>query len=181
MLRSWSANGGTCPRSSVDWRRRPGGLSGAPWSNGSMASRAQRGDPERYVDCAACFMLTTKSSSWKLQSVYIASSFTRQLIFHGRVVRWNILMTAVISNLCMKTHQQSNLNLLTTIRNLVLTVSETSLICSGTFVLSQNLLGNEFPYPTTVAYNDNRGWEIIELCERVFPFEDKASKIRDRY
>ena len=45
----------------------------------------------------------------------------------------------------------------------------------------QTLLVNEFPYRTTVAYNDNRGWEIIELCERVFPLEDKAAKIRDRY
>ena len=46
---------------------------------------------------------------------------------------------------------------------------------------SQQLLVTEYPYRTTVAYNDNRGWEIIELCERVFPMDDKAAKINERY
>ena len=46
---------------------------------------------------------------------------------------------------------------------------------------SQQLLVTEYPYRTTVAYNDNRGWGIIELCERVFPMDDKAAKINERY
>ena len=46
---------------------------------------------------------------------------------------------------------------------------------------SQQLLVTEYPYRTTVAYNDSRGWEIIELCERVFPMSDKAATIQSRY
>jgi hypothetical protein len=44
------------------------------------------------------------------------------------------------------------------------------------------LLVTEYPYnkTTIVAYNDNRGWKIIELCERVFPMDDKAAKINER-
>ena len=42
---------------------------------------------------------------------------------------------------------------------------------------SQQLLVTEYPYRTTVAYNDNRGWEITELCERVFPMDDTAAKM----
>ena len=46
---------------------------------------------------------------------------------------------------------------------------------------SQSLLLHEFPFRTTIGYNDSRGWEVIELCERVFPLQDKAAKITGRY
>ena len=44
---------------------------------------------------------------------------------------------------------------------------------------SQHVLVTEYPYRTTVAYNDSRGWDI-ELCERVFPMMGKAAKINER-
>ena len=35
----------------------------------------------------------------------------------------------------------------------------------------------DWPFRTTVAYHDIRGWEVIELCERIFPMAEKAAPI----
>lgn len=35
----------------------------------------------------------------------------------------------------------------------------------------------DWPYRTTIAYHDIRGWEVIELCERLFPMVEKAAPI----
>ena len=35
----------------------------------------------------------------------------------------------------------------------------------------------DWPYRTTLAYHDIRGWEVIELCERWFPMSDRAAPI----
>ena len=35
----------------------------------------------------------------------------------------------------------------------------------------------DWPYRTTLAYHDIRGWEVIELCERLFPMSDRAAPI----
>ena len=35
----------------------------------------------------------------------------------------------------------------------------------------------EWPYRTTIAYHDIRGWEVIELCERLFPMTDRSAPI----
>ena len=35
----------------------------------------------------------------------------------------------------------------------------------------------DWPYRTTLAYHDVRGWEVIELCERLFPMSDRAAPI----
>ena len=35
----------------------------------------------------------------------------------------------------------------------------------------------DWPCRTTIAYHDIRGWEVIELCERLFPMVEKAAPI----
>ena len=39
----------------------------------------------------------------------------------------------------------------------------------------------EWPYRTTVGYHDARGWEVVELCERLFPMEDRAARLDGNY
>lgn len=39
----------------------------------------------------------------------------------------------------------------------------------------------DWPFRTTVAYHDIRGWEVIELCERIFPMSDRAAAISGGY
>ena len=39
----------------------------------------------------------------------------------------------------------------------------------------------EWPYRTTVGFHDTRGWEVIELCERLFPMENRAAALPGKY
>ena len=39
-------------------------------------------------------------------------------------------------------------------------------------------LVTEWPYRTTVGFHDTHGWEVIELCERLFPMENRAATIQ---
>ena len=42
-------------------------------------------------------------------------------------------------------------------------------------------LVTEWPFRTTVGYNDARGWEVIELCERLFTMDERAAPVRGNY
>ena len=35
----------------------------------------------------------------------------------------------------------------------------------------------DWPYRTTLAYHDIRGWEVIELCEKIFTMEDREAPV----
>ena len=39
----------------------------------------------------------------------------------------------------------------------------------------------DWPFRTTVAYHDIRGWEVIELCERIFPMAEESSSYCGRW
>ena len=39
----------------------------------------------------------------------------------------------------------------------------------------------EWPYRTTVGFHDTRGWEVIELCEKLFDMENRAAALPSRY
>ena len=39
----------------------------------------------------------------------------------------------------------------------------------------------EWPYRTTLGYHDARGWEFIELCEKIFPMSDRSAPISGKY
>ena len=42
-------------------------------------------------------------------------------------------------------------------------------------------LVTEWPFRTTVGYNDSRGWEVIELCERLFTMDERAAPVKGNY
>ena len=42
-------------------------------------------------------------------------------------------------------------------------------------------LVTEWPYRTTVGFHDTRGWEVIELCERLFSMEERAAAVQGNY
>jgi hypothetical protein len=42
-------------------------------------------------------------------------------------------------------------------------------------------LVSEWPFRTTVGFHDTRGWEVIELCERLFSMEDRAAAVQGNY
>ena len=39
----------------------------------------------------------------------------------------------------------------------------------------------EWPYRTTVGFHDTRGWEVIELCEKLFDMENRAAALPGKY
>ena len=42
-------------------------------------------------------------------------------------------------------------------------------------------LVTEWPYRTTVAYHDTHGWQVIELCEKLFSMDERAGPITGNY
>ena len=42
-------------------------------------------------------------------------------------------------------------------------------------------LVTEWPFRTTVGYNDARGWEVIELCERLFTMDERSAPVKGNY
>ena len=42
-------------------------------------------------------------------------------------------------------------------------------------------LVSEWPFRTTGGFHDTRGWEVIELCERLFSMEDRAAAVQGNY
>ena len=63
--------------------------------------------------------------------------------------------------------------------------TETLQICSSggnRFVdATTDYLVSEWPFRTTVGFHDTRGWEVIELCERLFSMEDRAAAVQGNY
>ena len=39
----------------------------------------------------------------------------------------------------------------------------------------------DWPYRTTLGHHDIRGWEVIELCEKIFPMDDRSAAIDGNY
>ena len=39
----------------------------------------------------------------------------------------------------------------------------------------------DWPYRTTVAYHDTQGWQVIELCEKLFNMDERAAPITGSY
>ena len=39
----------------------------------------------------------------------------------------------------------------------------------------------DWPFRTTLGHHDIRGWEVIELCERIFPMDDRSAAIDGNY
>eukprot|EP00435_Cladocopium_sp_Y103_P016385 s4405_g4.t1 len=46
---------------------------------------------------------------------------------------------------------------------------------------SKDYIVTEWPYRTTVGFHDTRGWEIIELCEKLFPMENRSAAVPGNY
>ena len=46
---------------------------------------------------------------------------------------------------------------------------------------TSDYLVTEWPYRTTVGFHDIHGWEVIELCECLFPMEDRAAAVQGNY
>ena len=47
--------------------------------------------------------------------------------------------------------------------------------------VTTDYLVTEWPYRTTLGYHDIRGWEVIELCEKIFPMPDRSASISGNY
>ena len=39
----------------------------------------------------------------------------------------------------------------------------------------------DWPFRTPLGRHDIRGWEVIELCERIFPMDDRSAAINGNY
>eukprot|EP00435_Cladocopium_sp_Y103_P033238 s948_g8.t1 len=46
---------------------------------------------------------------------------------------------------------------------------------------TQKYLVTQWPYRTTVAFHDTRGWEVVELCEKLFSMDERAAPITGSY
>ena len=46
---------------------------------------------------------------------------------------------------------------------------------------TQRYLVTEWPYRTTVAMHDTMGWQVIELCEKLFTMDERAAPITGSY
>jgi hypothetical protein len=58
-------------------------------------------------------------------------------------------------------------------------------VCSSSAVhfidATTRYLVTEWPYRTTVAYHDTHGWQVIELCEKLFNMDERAAPITGSY
>ena len=58
-------------------------------------------------------------------------------------------------------------------------------VCSSNAVhfidATKRYMVTDWPYRTTVAYHDTQGWQVIELCEKLFNMDERAAPITGNY
>ena len=47
--------------------------------------------------------------------------------------------------------------------------------------VTSDVLFNEWPYSTTVAWSEHDGWCVLELCEKIFDLEELCKPIGQPY